>query len=124
MQQAADYYQHYRYWVVWLVPSLQYFDYAKVKDSEKRKATELFGTVEEPTELATKILGVKSKGFVVPSFSDDSAREANYTETQKKALKALVENATSLDEIARLEKDIQEGRIPPHLLEQADAMEM
>lgn len=48
----------------------------------------------------------------------------NYTDAQKKAIQRLVQNATSLEEMAKLEKDIQEGRIPAHLLEEAEPMEM
>lgn len=115
--------QHYRYWVVWLIPSLRYFDFAKVKASEKAKATELFGTREEPTALATQILGVKSKGFVVPTFADNAPRVANYTDAQKAAIQRLVQNATSLEEMVKLEKDVQEGRIPLHLLDGPEPMQ-
>lgn len=49
--------QNYRYWVIWRCPSVRYFDFAKVRDMERKKATELFGTAEEPTELASKVCG-------------------------------------------------------------------
>lgn len=47
--------QNYRYWVLWRCPSVRFLDYAKVKDAERRKAAELFGTSEQPTELASKV---------------------------------------------------------------------
>ena len=47
--------QNYRYWVLWRCPSVRFFDYQKVKDAERAKAKELFGTAEEPTELASKV---------------------------------------------------------------------
>jgi U2 small nuclear ribonucleoprotein A' len=47
--------QHYRYWVVWRCPTVRFLDYQKVKQAEREKATELFGTAEEPTELASKV---------------------------------------------------------------------
>ena len=34
---------------------MRYLDFAKVRDVERKKATELFGTAEEPTELASKV---------------------------------------------------------------------
>lgn len=47
--------QHYRYWVLWRCPSVRFLDYQKVKDAERNKARELFGTPEEMTELANKV---------------------------------------------------------------------
>lgn len=47
--------QHYRYWVVWRCPSVRFLDYEKVKQSERDQGQELFGTAEEPTELATSV---------------------------------------------------------------------
>ncbi|KAH3904421.1 hypothetical protein HBI56_170750 [Parastagonospora nodorum] len=118
--------ENYRYWVIWRCPSVRYLDFAKVRDVERKKATELFGTAEEPTELASKIMGVKSKGFVVPSFTngaDDSTKDRIYTDDEKKRMRAAILNASSLAEMARLEKDFAEGRIPAHILEGGDAME-
>ena len=34
---------------------MRFLDYQKVKDAERKQAGELFGTVEEPTELANKV---------------------------------------------------------------------
>jgi hypothetical protein len=34
---------------------VRYLDFAKVRDVERKKAKELFGTAEEPTELATQV---------------------------------------------------------------------
>jgi hypothetical protein len=52
--------QNYRYWVIWRCPSVRYLDFAKVRDVERKKATELFGTAEEPTELASKVCGPRA----------------------------------------------------------------
>lgn len=32
-------------------------DYKKVKDEERKRAADLFGTEEEPTQLAAKVCG-------------------------------------------------------------------
>jgi U2 small nuclear ribonucleoprotein A' len=45
----------YRYWVLWRCPSVRFLDYQKVKQVEREKAGELFGTAEEPSELANKV---------------------------------------------------------------------
>jgi hypothetical protein len=119
--------QNYRYWLIYLVPSLRYLDYSKIRDVERTKATELFGTAEEPTELTTTIRGTKSKGFVVPSFANGGAdtptKERIWTESEKAKMRAAIRSASSLAEMARLEKDFMEGRIPAYVLEGGDPME-
>lgn len=47
--------QNYRYWVIWRRPTVRFLDYVKVKDSERLQAKALFGTWDEPTELASKV---------------------------------------------------------------------
>lgn len=105
---------------------MRYLDFAKVKDVERNKAKELFGTSEEPTELATKIMGIKSKGFAVPTTNGaDSAytKDRIYTDDEKKRMRAAIQAASSLAEMARLEKDFAEGKIPAHILGGGDPME-
>lgn len=105
---------------------MRYLDFVKVRDEERRKATELFGTAEEPSELATKIKGQKSKGFVVPTFTngaDTPTKERIWTEEEKSRMRAAIRNASTLAEMAKLEKDLAEGRIPAYVLEGGDPME-
>lgn len=47
--------QHYRAWVLWRCPSVRFLDYKKVKQAERDEANELFGSVEAPTALASKV---------------------------------------------------------------------
>ena len=47
--------QNYRLWTIWRVRSVRFLDYRKVKDAERDRATELFGTPEAPTALAAKV---------------------------------------------------------------------
>jgi Leucine-rich repeat len=47
--------QHYRYWVLWRCPCVRFLDFQKVKDAERKKAVELFGTTLEPSALASKV---------------------------------------------------------------------
>ncbi|KAF1950807.1 U2 small nuclear ribonucleo protein A [Byssothecium circinans] len=118
--------ENYRYWVLYRVPSVRYLDFMKVRDEERRKATELFGTANEPTELASRIMGIKSKGFVVPTYTngpDTPTKERIWTEDEKKKMRAAIKAAGSLAEMARLEKDFAEGRIPAYVLDGGDPME-
>ena len=38
-----------------------------MRDAERARATELFGTFDEPSALASKIMGIKSRTFDVAS---------------------------------------------------------
>lgn len=116
--------EHYRYWVIWRCPSVRFLDYAKVKDAEREKGRELFGTVEEPTALQNQIKGQKSKVFDVSSAQTAAPSKLSrikMTEDERKKLKERIKNATSLHEVLELEKMLKEGRLPSGVL--GDAME-
>ncbi|KAJ5242744.1 uncharacterized protein N7469_001071 [Penicillium citrinum] len=110
--------EHYRYWVIWRIPSVRFLDYQKVKDAEREKAKELFGTAEEPTALASKIIGTKSRTFdtsisaATDRASNDKAIRVKLTDAERKRVEDMIRNAKSLQEITRLEKELNEGRIP------------
>ncbi|KAI6083794.1 L domain-like protein [Hypoxylon rubiginosum] len=115
--------EHYRYWVLWRCPSVRFLDFAKVKDAERKQAAELFGTAEEPTDLASKIMGVKSKTFesglpangggIGGAGLPTRMSRIKLTDKEKKRLQDMIKKATSLDEITRLEASLREGRMPP-----------
>ncbi|KAK0672684.1 putative U2 small nuclear ribonucleoprotein A [Cercophora samala] len=126
--------EHYRYWVLWRCPSVRFLDYQKVREAEREKARELFGTAEEPTELAQKIMGIKSKTFDSsttsggkgggPGGETSKLSRLKLTDKEKKKLQELIKRANSLEEINRLEKALLEGRLPPGIIvEDGDAME-
>jgi len=109
--------ENYRYWVIWRCSSLRFLDYQKVKDVERTKAAELFGTAQEPSALASKVMGIKSRTFDIPSSTSDiNGGSKDYrvklTDKEKKRVETLIRNAKSLQEIARLEKELNEGRVP------------
>ncbi|RAK96073.1 U2 snRNP complex subunit LEA1 [Aspergillus ibericus CBS 121593] len=109
--------EHYRYYVIWRIPSIRFLDYAKVKDAEREKASELFGTAEEPSALASKIMGIKSRTFDVPSGAADRAPadkvvRVQLTDKERKRVEKMIREAKSLQEISRLERELNEGRIP------------
>ncbi|EHY55069.1 U2 snRNP complex subunit [Exophiala dermatitidis] len=116
--------EHYRLYLIWAIPSLRFLDFQKVKDAEREQARELFGTVDNPTELAAKIKGVKTRTFDVASGGTNingkpggggaagKGVRTQLTETEKKRVQEMIKNAKSLAEITRIEKDLAEGRIP------------
>lgn len=86
---------------------------------ERKQAQELFGTVDTPTELAAKIRGVKSRAFDASSAAVNgkaAGREkgvrTRLTDSEKKRVERMIQNAKSFQEIERIEKDLAEGRIP------------
>jgi U2 small nuclear ribonucleoprotein A' len=74
-------------------------------------------------------MGVKSKTFDVPSANGTSSSlsSKNYrvklTNQERKKVEEMIRNAKSLQEIIRLEKELNEGRIPAGAQGADDAME-
>ncbi|KAI9660225.1 MAG: U2 snRNP complex subunit [Alyxoria varia] len=119
--------ENYRYWVLFRCPYVRFLDYNKVKMVERERATELFGTGDSPTDLAIKISNTKSRAsttsntFEVPSHISgaktssgnvDKAARVKLTDKERKRVEEMIRNAGSLEEIARLEKELGEGRVP------------
>lgn len=100
---------------------------------ERAKAKELFGTEKEPSALASKIMGTKSRTFDIPSGGAvdrepaEKAGRVKLTDKERKRVEKMIREAKSLHEITRLEKELNEGRIPGGTLdgvEDGDRMEM
>lgn len=91
---------------------------------ERTQANELFGTAEEPSELAAKIGGVKSKTFEAGATTNGKVGggsgeggggksfRAVLTDSERKRVQQMLQNAKSMAEIDRIEKDLAEGRVP------------
>ncbi|ODA76708.1 hypothetical protein RJ55_07979 [Drechmeria coniospora] len=121
---------HYRYWILWRCPSLRFLDYEKVKEAERGRARELFGTAEEPTPLAIQIMGKKGRSSFETVTAGSAAAAASsssklsrikLTTKEKARLQDRIKKATSLQEIIALERELNEGRLPSGI--QADGME-
>ncbi|KAI6247439.1 U2 small nuclear ribonucleoprotein A' [Erysiphe necator] len=120
--------EHYRLWIIWRCPSVRFFDYKKVKDVERKRAIDLFGTAEKPSDLASSIMGIKSKAVdlslgTAPNKISSANSRLKFTENERKKVEDLIRNAKSLQEIIRLEKELNEGRIPAATLHVDDPME-
>ncbi|EEH40274.2 U2 small nuclear ribonucleoprotein A [Paracoccidioides lutzii Pb01] len=117
---------NYRLWVIFLIPTVRFLDYQKVKDVERNCAAELFGTTSKLTALASKVMGIKSRTFDVPgsTLKNSTARIASeeqpggrpirvkLTEKERKRVEKMIREAKSLQEITRLERELNEGRVP------------
>lgn len=107
---------------------MRFLDFERVRDEERRGARELFGTAEEPTDVAKGIMKVKSRGaFVVGQgrggnggrgVGEDMAGvekglgRVRLSQEERKKVEGLIRGAKGLDEIARLEKLLSEGKVP------------
>ncbi|KAK4617713.1 U2 small nuclear ribonucleoprotein [Fulvia fulva] len=108
--------ENYRYWVLWRCPSVRFLDFQKVKDAERKRAAELFGTKDAPTELAQQIIATRSKGSsfggAPTANGNGSSKKMKITDEEKKRFQILVKKAKTLAEVQRLEKALNEGRLP------------
>lgn len=74
-------------------------------------------------------MGVKSKTFDIPTANGTSAASSskNYrvklTDKERKKVEDLIRNAKSLQDIIRLEKELNEGRVPAAAQGADDEME-
>jgi U2 small nuclear ribonucleoprotein A' len=75
-------------------------------------------------------MGVKSRTFDAPAAngtSTTSTTAKNYrvklTDKERKKVEELIRNAKSLQDIIRLEKELNEGRVPAGAQGMGDAME-
>ena len=72
-------------------------------------------------------MGIKSRTFEAPSSNGIAAAAPNknyrvkLTDKERKNVEAMIRNAKTLDEIMRLEKELNEGKVPAGA--HADAME-
>jgi U2 small nuclear ribonucleoprotein A' len=73
-------------------------------------------------------MGIKSRTFDVPSANGAATSSGkNYrvklTDKERKKVEELIRNAKSLQEIIKLEKELNEGRVPAAAQLADDAME-
>ncbi|KAK4574551.1 U2 snRNP complex subunit [Recurvomyces mirabilis] len=118
--------ENYRYWILWRAPQIRYLDFQKVKEAEREKAKELFGTAEVPTDLAQSIIAVRSNkplSYNAPMANGTKAQRVKITEKEKKKFEALVRKAKTLAEVQKLEKAFSEGRLPAGVGEDDDVMD-
>ncbi|KAK4544830.1 hypothetical protein LTR36_003734 [Oleoguttula mirabilis] len=121
--------ENYRYYLLWRCPHIRFLDFQKVKDAERSKARELFGTADAPTELAQSIIAVRSNkplGYsAAPAVNGAGGKgpKLKITDAEKKRFEALVRKAKTLADVQKLEKMFSEGRLPAEVMGGEDAMD-
>lgn len=117
--------KNYRLFVIWLLPNLKILDFNKIKEKERNLSSEYFGkNFENKSDLAEKILNSSSNEITLELLNiinndinsntliekDDlklNKKINRLSEEEKLSLQQQLENATTLDEIERLENLIK-----------------
>ncbi|OUM51124.1 hypothetical protein BVG19_g208 [[Candida] boidinii] len=117
--------KNYRLFVIWLLPNLKILDFNKIKEKERRLSSEYFGkNFENKSDLAEKMLNSSSNEVTLEllnSINNDinsntliekddlklNKKINRLSEEEKLSLQQQLENATTLDEIERLENLIK-----------------
>eukprot|EP00188_Purpureofilum_apyrenoidigerum_P001866 Plantae.Rhodophyta-Purpureofilum_apyrenoidigerum.ctg20783.p1 GENE.Plantae.Rhodophyta-Purpureofilum_apyrenoidigerum.ctg20783~~Plantae.Rhodophyta-Purpureofilum_apyrenoidigerum.ctg20783.p1 ORF type:complete len:242 (+),score=44.26 Plantae.Rhodophyta-Purpureofilum_apyrenoidigerum.ctg20783:315-1040(+) len=102
---------HYRLYVIHKISSLRALDYARVKDSERKEAEKLLGG-SRGEKLIKKLEQISSAARVfVPGELGLSKEPEKPSAEDIAAIRAAIQNAKSIDEVARMEKALKQGRI-------------
>ncbi|GME68873.1 unnamed protein product [[Candida] boidinii] len=117
--------RNYRLFVIWLLPNLKILDFNKIKEKERSLSSEYFGkNFENKSDLAEKILNSSSNEITLEllnsinyDINSNTLIEKDDLKLNKKinrlsgeeklSLQQQLENATTLDEIERLENLIK-----------------
>eukprot|EP00056_Hartaetosiga_gracilis_P021978 m.27528 g.27528 ORF g.27528 m.27528 type:complete len:248 (-) comp9367_c0_seq1:63-806(-) len=107
--------EHYRLFVVFHIPSLLILDFTKVKASEREEAEKLFGG--EKGQEYVKELFAKSTASLpeVVEATELQKQRDEASEKRKEAaekIKALIDQAGSIEEMQKLEAQLQNGIVP------------
>jgi len=106
----------YRLYVIYKLPNVRVLDFQKVKLKEKMAAKKLFEG-SKGKEIIEEMLAKKFKGA---DENDEEVKNIQNTlkdDTKKKMILSLINNATSLDEIKKIEKSLQLGNIEKEYLQ-------
>mmetsp|Transcript_6212 Transcript_6212/g.8419 ORF Transcript_6212/g.8419 Transcript_6212/m.8419 type:complete len:273 (+) Transcript_6212:363-1181(+) len=120
--------ENYRLYVIHRLPNLKLLDFSKVKQKEREAARLKFGElVAAPVAIEGKKAPAKTfEPGVLPVVQAEpkpvevkkatGAPSAGPTPEQLTAIKAAIANATTLEEVARLEKALKSGHVAADIL--------
>ncbi|KAI7904728.1 U2 small nuclear ribonucleoprotein A [Cokeromyces recurvatus] len=106
---------HYRLYLIHKLPQLRVLDFNKVKLSEKQEAKKLFSKSDgSDNDLAKSITDNKTKTFEPGEGLNDKkdSQIHGLTPEEQLKIKEALKQATSLDEISRLERLLKAGHVP------------
>ncbi|KAJ3292647.1 U2 snRNP complex subunit [Rhizoclosmatium sp. JEL0117] len=114
--------QNYRLWVIFCCPKLRVLDFRRVKDVERAEAKRVFSGSKEAKEYAKQVGSTVSGGgttgtFVVGEGAPVAVKQVVKPHTgpspeEAARIKAAIESAGSLEEVARLKRQLEGGSVP------------
>ncbi|KAI8388128.1 L domain-like protein [Radiomyces spectabilis] len=106
--------RYYRLYVIHKVPQLRLLDFNKIKQKEREEAKQLFeGTDGVDNDLAKSIAEQKSKALDIAEATRETQKGGQgLTADEQMKIKEALKQATSLDEISRLERVLKAGHVP------------
>jgi len=119
--------QNYRSYVIFKLPKLKVLDFQKIKKKDRATSESLFGKPVVPTVTKGKAGQPATTPGKATTTSTNGTTPApgaevgpsGLTLAQVEAVKNAITNATTLEEVAVLERALSTGQLPPSLLAQA-----
>jgi len=107
--------ENYRLYVISMLPKLRHLDFAKVPPAERERANAMFAARVEARAKQRRSEGFQDASeasATAEGFEKDASEGSGMlTQQQKKMIMNAIQAAQSLEEINRLEKMLQEGRV-------------
>ncbi|KAF9654227.1 L domain-like protein [Thelephora ganbajun] len=107
----------YRDWLVWRISGLRVLDFQRIKDKERQQAKGLFLTSDNlPNTLATQLSTTVSSTTTATITTDEPrpTPKAGRLMSKEEAdrVRQAIADATSVEEVRRLERSLREGYLP------------
>jgi U2 small nuclear ribonucleoprotein A' len=99
---------HYRAFLIAMLPNLKVLDFQKVKPPERAAAEATYGSAAKRQKTAAESSAAKTFEPGAPE-APSAAPKAGPTPEQIQRIKDAIANASSLEEVARLEKALKSG---------------
>jgi len=114
---------HYRHWIIFRCRKVRVLDFEKVKDKERHRAKELF--LEPDSKLLTPLaLSISTtnptkaplingtKNFIQGLSTLSGEKGRLLTEDERDRVKKAIETASTVEEVRRLKRQLDEGYVP------------
>lgn len=112
MQNPITAKQHYRLYIIFKLPQIRLLDFRKVKLKEREEAKTLFKS-KKGKEIQKEI-SKRAKTFVPGANLDNAKQKNGPSEQELRKIRDAIAKASSLEEVERLQMQLQAGLIPGH----------
>jgi hypothetical protein len=109
--------QYYRLYTIHHFPSLKCLDYVKVKRAERLQAERLANSAAGAA-LESDVQQQQVKTFTPGESEDGTTVVTLFSAAEKEAIRNLLANATSVEQVEAIENSVQRGILPEQLRQQ------